>query len=259
MSKIVICVPVFDTEANGRTEYTKATFFSLREFVNPDTTTVVFINNNSCKATYDFLEENCDCNGFELIHNDNNVGTAEAINIGIYELADADDYVIKMDNDCIMFEHEWADKMRACMESDPSIGVLGLKRKDLPNYPDSGQYPTKLQFTSTELGEPWHIIELCDDIIGTCHMYSPKLREKVGYLYQPGSYGFDDNLMCRRSILAGFRNAFYPSVEIDHIDTGETEYTDWKRKYASAQWDLFEKALASYDEDISNIYYNPFV
>lgn len=258
MGKILICVAVFDNKENQRLDYTIETYNSLCCTVNKDTTDVVFIDNASYPETEEFLKNLAE-DDFFLIRNENNVGTAEAINLGINKYAEPGDFIIKMDNDVVVRELGWADKMKACIESDPSIGVLGLKRKDLPNSPNHDQYPTTLQFANREHGQPWHIIEECSDIIGTCQMFSPKLIEKTGYLYQPGLYGFDDVLMCERSRIAGFRNAFYPSIEIDHVDIGETEYVDWKRKYAGTQFGTVNKLIEGYQSGEKSIYYDPFV
>ena len=53
----MICVAVFDTVQNERTEYTVATYESLKKRVNPEITRIFFIDNNSCKETKDFLKD----------------------------------------------------------------------------------------------------------------------------------------------------------------------------------------------------------
>ncbi len=256
--KILICVAVYDTEENDRFKYTERMFWSLWDSIDAGTTKAVFINNASCDKTTKFLNEVKVENDINVMNLENNVGTAEAINLGWEKFAEPGDYLVKLDNDVTFSEFGWADKMKACLESDPSIGVLGLKRKDLPNSPGHDQYPTELQFANRDNGGEWHPIEVCSDIIGTCQMFNPELIKKVGYLYQPGLYGFDDVLMCERSRIAGFRNAFYPSVEIEHIDTGETEYVEWKRKYAGVQFSQVNKIIADYNSGEKSIYYNPF-
>lgn len=256
-NKILICVAVYDTEENNRFQYTESTFWSLYDTIDPRTTEVVFINNASYSETSEFLNTRVS-SLFKVINLENNVGTAEAINIGMNKYSEEGDFIIKLDNDVEFHSKNWADKMKACLESDPSIGILGLKRKDLPNAPNHEQYPTTLQFANREHGDTWHVIEECSDIIGTCQMFNPELIKKAGYLYQPGLYGFDDVLMCERSRIAGFRNAFYPSIEIDHIDTGETEYVEWKRRYAGTQFTEVNKIIEGYNSGEKSIYYNPF-
>jgi GT2 family glycosyltransferase len=246
---------VYDTDSNKRTDYTIQTYQSLVETTNSETTRIIFIDNDSCQRTKKFLSQIKNKNIY-VITNNQNIGTAEAINLALKTRNN--EYCIKMDNDVVVNELGWVEKMIRCFEKDPKLGILGLKRVDLPNSPTSKEYPTELKFLPHELGEPWLIVEECKDIIGTCTMYSPKLIDKVGYLYQPSIYGFDDVLMCSRSILSGFYNAFYPSVEIQHIDDGKNPYTEWKRKYAGIYLPKIEGIIKEYTEGTRPIYYNPF-
>lgn len=256
--KILICCAVFDTDQNERTAYTIETYKSLTKTINKSTTEIVFIDNASCDKTKKILKSIEKYEGIHIITNSKNVGTAEAINKGIHKYADKDTYVIKLDNDVTFGRYGWADEMVKCIEHDPSIGVLGLKRKDLPNQPDSNEYPTKLEFLKHELGEEWFIVEWCEDIIGTCIMINPKLRKEIGYLWQPSIYGYDDVLLCARSMISKYNNAFYPSVEIEHLDDGKNPFSDWKRKHAGIYLSQISGIIDDYQFGRKSIYYNPF-
>ena len=258
MSRIIICVAVYDTDTNERSDYTQQTIDSLNYTINKDSTIVVFVDNNSCRKTKTMLNNIKSKKSFYVITNTENVGTAEAINQAIYTYANPEDYVVKLDNDVTFSRYGWADEMRDMIEHHPVIGVLGLKRVDLPNQPNSIQYPTMLKYIPHELGQKWRVFEVCDDVIGTCHMYNPLLREKVGYLWQPGTYGYDDVLMCARSSVVGFTNGFYPCVDIVHLDKGDTPYTDWKRRIAGKYLNQIRAIIDSYQNGTRPIYYNPF-
>lgn len=262
MSKILICVACHDTEENGRTKYTKRTYDSLCETIDNATTKVAFIDNGSCKETKDFFDEIDDFNTFlPVITNDHNTGTAEAINLGIHTYGKKGDFVIKLDNDVTFGEFGWADKMKSIIERDPKIGILGLKRKDLLDQPLSPEYPTIMKYVNHNLGDKWdfyNVVEERGEIIGTCTMFNPKLLEAVGYLWQPSVYAFDDCLMSTRSRIAGFYNAFYPCIEIEHIDAGGTSYTEWKKKMASVYLGSIKKIEEEYYDGTRSIYYNPF-
>jgi hypothetical protein len=73
-----------------------------------------------------------------------------------------------------------------------------------------------------------------------------------------GLYGFDDSLMCVRSSKAGYTNCFMHGIEIDHIDPGGTEYTDWKNKYAHEMIGKYAEVERMYNNGSKSIYYNPF-
>jgi GT2 family glycosyltransferase len=259
---INIAVACFDTDSNKRTEYTKKTFESLISTINKETTSLYFVDNGSCDKTKKFLKSISNLENVNVFYNNTNEGTASATN-KIINLRKPGDYIIKCDNDVTFGSYGWADEMVKCIEIEPSIGVLGLKRKDLPNQPSSEEYPTNIDFIPKhKLGEPWFkdkiMIEWCDDIIGTCTLFNPLLLDKIGYSWQPSVYGFEDNLLCTRSLLAGFRNAFYPSVEIEHIDPGTNPFTEWKRNQAHVYWDKFEEAKADFISGKRDIYYSPF-
>ena len=247
---------IYDTEDNNRSQFTEKSLPSIIETTEKGIDKIVVIDNASCKRTKDLLENFKE--HIDIITLQENIGTAEAINRGIEKHWDGLSTIVKIDNDVVIHDKRWTERMRRCFDREPKLGVLGLKRKDLPNHPEDEQYPTKLLFTEHQEGESWEVIELCEDIIGTCTMYSALLIRKVGYLYQPGLYGFDDNLMCLRSMIAGFANAFYPFVEIDHIDPGGDWYCEHKQKLALEGHEEARKIQEEYKSAERSIYYNPF-
>lgn len=247
---------VFDTEENGRTEYTISTFRSLISTVNWERHRLIVVDNCSCHETASFLHE-CMSQGYiTLITNKTNVGTAKAINQGI-KLRQPGEMVIKIDNDVIIHQSAWVDEMEEAITRDPSIGILGFKRKDLaqsPNNPNQ-TFRSELLMLPHEPGERWIAVEEADDIMGTCTMFNPKLLDVLGGLWQPGLYGFDDTLMSLRSRLSGFKNCFLPHIEIDHIDRGDNPYAEVKQKQAGEAWEAYKQAHIEFSNGTRNIYY----
>ena len=94
--------------------------------------------------------------------------------------------------------------------------------------------------------------------MGTCQAYSPALLDKIGYLYQPRLYGFDDALAAVRCKVAGMWSIFLPHIEIDHIDPGDTEYQGWKEKHAGEDMKTYNSLASEYFSGARSIYYNPF-
>lgn len=124
--------------------------------------------------------------------------------------------------------------MEYAIECDPRIGQVGLKRKDCWEHPkhENPDLRSVLKMLPHKNLEPWVVVEQAKHIMGTCVMHSSTLLDRVGYLYQPGLYGYDDVLMSWRSNLAGLYTCFLPHIEIDHIDPGGDEYTDWKTRHS---------------------------
>lgn len=224
----LIAMAVFDTEENGRSEYTLETLKSL--FWTVKGHRIVVVDNASCEETKRILR---DCANFiEVITLTENVGTAKAVNKA-WQLRKAGENCIKMDNDVVIHQSGWVEQMENAISKDPTIGIVGLKRKDCWEEPSRTDfYKSELQMLPHVAGEPWVVVERVNHVMGTCQMFSSELLDKIGYLYQPRLYGFDDALAAIRCQVAGFYSCFLPHIEIDHIDTGATAYQGWKEKHA---------------------------
>ena len=195
----------------------------------------------------------------KVIYNDENIGTAEAIN-KIWRLREPGEAAIKMDDDVVIYKDGWVDLMEEAIGKDSKIGIIGLKRRDLiqTTWHDDPHFRSELVMLPHIPGDRWTYVERTGDIMGTCAMYSPALLDKIGYLKQIKKYGYDDNIACHRSHLAGFYNCFLIGVDIEHVDTGGTPYQTWKQRHSeecTAEYIRFIHAMIDGKEPI---YYNPF-
>lgn len=260
----LIAMAIYDTVENQRSKYTISTLNNLFYTVDFSKHRLMLIDNNSCELTKNFLkqfkEEFTNKNNIEIITCNTNIGTAEAINLGWKQRVTGENCV-KMDNDVIIHKKGWIDELEAAIQRDNTIGQAGLKRKDCcetPNFPDLF-YRSELTMLPHKPGEKWIIVEKVNHVMGTCVMHSSALLDKVGYLYQPKLYGFDDSFMSLRSTLAGFKNIFLSHIEIDHIDPGDNPYQKWKENHASECWNEYQKAVKAYKSGTKSLYYNPFI
>jgi GT2 family glycosyltransferase len=259
MDKVLIAMAVHDTEENKRSELTEQV---LKELYIQD----VFydhdfwvIDNNSCQATKDIIK------GYEadglinVITNEENIGTAEAVNLA-WKHRMIGQHCIKMDNDVIINYYDWIKEMAEAIQREARIGIVGLKRKDCWEEPNHAlpDWRSELIMLPHFAGQRWIIVEKCHHIIGTCQMYSSALLDKIGYLCQPNLYGYDDVLASHRSTVAGMWNVFLPHIEIEHIDKGETEYQTWKEKHSAEVTQQVIKMTHEYYHGTRPIYYNPF-
>lgn len=254
MALIAMCC--WDTVENGRSEYTQATLNSLAETVDRALHRIIVVDNASCEETKAVLNHYVKLGVIDqLITLDENVGTAKAINKA-WELREPNEHCVKMDNDVVIHYKGWVDELEIAIQRDPNIGIIGLKRKDCwenPNH-DNPFYRSTLEMLPHEAGQPWIVIEKVRHVMGTCQMFNSKLLDKIGYLYQPTLYGFDDCLAATRSEVAGFYNAFLPHIDIDHIDTGATEYQGWKEKVSGQAMIEFNRITQGYRNGDINIY-----
>jgi GT2 family glycosyltransferase len=227
-----------DTVENKRSKYTLQTLESLVNTTDFNNHRIIVIDNNSCIETKNILEEHEQF--ITVITNTENVGTAKAINQA-WAYRKPNEVVIKMDNDVVINNYGWVEEMELAMKLG-GYGIMGLKRKDLMQSPNaSNHWKTELKMLPHEKGDNWVVVEESADIMGTVQMFHPELINKMGGLMQAGVYGFDDTLACIRAILLGYKLAFLPHIDIDHIDVGGDAYTEWKRKYAGEKMEEFYK------------------
>jgi GT2 family glycosyltransferase len=261
-----IIMTVYALEGSKRIEYAKKSLNSLIAVTNFSTHELFISDNGSCDEMLEFYKEfsivfGCIFPDENLIIslNGKNLGTSGGLNEGLKERK-PNQYCIKIDDDVVVNTKDWVDKMEECFERFDNLGILGAKRRELVQHPDHENlaYRTVIKYLKHERGQTWIPIELCDDIIGTLTMFSPSLLDKVGFGFQPSLYGFDDCLWSLRSKLAGFTNAFLPTIQIDHIDTGEGEFVMWKQKHAGEIIAEFSEIAEDYKKGVRDIYYNPF-
>lgn len=262
----LIAMAVHDTAENKRTQFTRETLDCLRRTVHPARHRVIVVDNGSCPETLELYEQYPQ---FDYLYNTENIGTAEAINRA-WMFRYPDENAVKMDNDVVIHVQNWADmleeaisrKMAYNLHTDEwvmnEIGIIGLKRKDLAESPWRTDWArSRMYRLSHEPGERWLDIERVGHVMGTCQMYSAALLEKIGFLYQPGLYGFDDALAAARCKAAGFWNAFLLGIEIDHIDPGGTPYNEWKREEADKYWKKVQEIGNDYLTGKKSVYYAP--
>ncbi len=243
----LIAMAVYDTEENKRSEITYTCLRRLLDVVDFTRHRLFIVDNNSCQESKDifreyavrfdnYYRENASLTYPILITLPENIGTARAINQA-WRLRQPGEHCIKLDNDIIINSPGWVDEMEEAIRRDPLIGQVGLKRKDCWEWPghEHPDWKSELHMLPHVPGETWQIVEKVKHVIGSCVMHSAALLDKVGYLYQPSLYGYDDVIMSHRAHLAGFYSCFLPHINIDHIDPGDTPYQDWKHKHSAEQ------------------------
>jgi hypothetical protein len=165
-----------------------------------------------------------------------------------------------MDNDVRFHESGWLDNLEECVNIDPRIGIIGLKRKDLaetPHAPAGDWNHSDLIMLPHTPGHRWLIVEKAAHVMGTCQLYNSALLDKMGYLVQFGKYGLDDCLAAIRCAAAGFYSCFYPHYEIDHLDPGDTPYQGWKEAEAKKRFPAFGKLRHAYLHEGKSVYHGP--
>lgn len=270
MSLIVMCC--YDTEENGRSEYTKLTLESLADTVDWKKHKIIVIDNNSCKETKTIINKYKDIQGFNsivysgiefkkkhllysVITLSENVGTARGINMGL-RMRKPGENCIKIDNDVVIHDPNWVEQMEEVIARCPEYGIVGLKRKDLRQTPYDADpnFRSELRQLPHEAGQSWIVVEETEDIMGTCTMLSSTLIDKIGGYAQPKNYAFDDTLLNLRAGLAGFKKCFLPHIEITHLDRGDNPYSQEKIQIANEAWPEYHKLHKAYIDGTRPLY-----
>lgn len=254
----LVSMVVYSTEENKKDECLAKTLKSLDSTVDFKKHRLMLSVNGATEVTKRIIHNNRDIIS-HVFWNDENLGTARAIN-KIWQERKEGEHVVKMDDDVVIHQSGWLDLLEEIVTIDPTIGQAGLKRKDCiesTTHPDPYYRSELIQLPHTP-GHKWITVEKVHHVMGTCVLHSSALIDKVGYLFQPSKYGWDDVLMSARSIGAGFSNVFASHIDIDHIDEGQTPFQGWKEKVALEHLHEINGLIHKYKVEKKDIYYNPF-
>lgn len=265
----IICMAVWSTEKNGRLKYTRECLFSLLDTVNFNKHRLFISDNKSSDETHNMYKEFVSAWNDKLFppehliinFNAENLGTAEAVNLGI-KVRKKGEYPIKMDDDIVFHAAGWVEEMEEAIVRYPKIGICGGKRNDLLESPNNkeGWYKSKLVMLPHESGQTWIPFEIADHVIGSVTMYNPELVDEIGYLKQFSVYSYDDVTFCARTWNTNkFICGFLPYLRLSHIDTGENvSHLEWKRDLANKDWAAVQEVLQGYKNKSIPLYYNPY-
>lgn len=249
---------VFDTVENDRTKYTRAALESLTHTVDTTKHRIVIVDNASCEETAYIIDQYADFYNGKAIHLEKNVGTAEGWNKAV-RLRNPGEHVIKIDNDIVINGcTNWVDQLEEVVRIDPTIGQVGLKRKDCSETTTNKNpfYRSVIRQLPHEPGARWVIVESQFHVMGSCVLHSSALLDKIGFMYQIGLYGFDDSFMSARARKAGFDTCMLPHIDIDHIDGGDNPYTQHKQKLANDVWAAGQYVSTMRDINEGKYYYD---
>jgi GT2 family glycosyltransferase len=180
------------------------------------------IDNGSSDATRDYLEGLAlSSENVRLIFDEKNSSFARATNQGM-RIA-AGDYVLLLNNDVVVSDG-WLDRMIACAESDPSIGIVGpctnhaagRQLVEVPSWQNEADLQKFARSFAEENAGGW-----CETphVIGFCMLIKREVIEKIGLLDERfGSGGFEDHDFCLRAQQAGYKIMVAGDVFVYQID-----------------------------------------
>ncbi len=201
-------------------EYTKKCIQSIRKHT-PEPHEIVFIDNGSTDGTVKWLNKMAAENeNYSVIENSDNLGFARGCNQGIE--ASGGEFILLLNNDVVVSDG-WLSGMLECHRHAPDAGIVGPMTNNI-----SG--PQRVS------SEDYRSIEYLDEyakkfrdkhrhrriplrrIVGFCMLFTRELVEKTGLLDETfGTGNFEDDDLCLRAALEGFRNYIAGDVFIHHF------------------------------------------
>src|SRR5580692_10304052 len=130
----LIGMAVYSTEQNGKDEYLAKTLKSLFKTVDFKRHRLMLSVNARTDQTNHLIGIYKDIIS-GVMYNDINLGTAEAINL-VWRHRKPNEHAVKMDDDIVIHQEGWLDRLEEVVTRDSTIGQAGLKRKDCIEAPD---------------------------------------------------------------------------------------------------------------------------
>jgi len=269
MKRVLGAVATFNRKAMVQRAIT-----SWLETIPSDLWDLYIVDNGSTDGTAEWIETLAEGNSFiKAILLKENFGTAPALNLA-WRYRKPAQHCVKADSDIVVNTPGFLERALKLLEVLPTIGIVGLRRKDLAERPDHPDPWLRSKLYAVEFPDEVIRIESCNHIIGSFTLYSAKALEKFGFLYQmqderKPAYGYDDALACLRMHKLGYSTVFLRGwseieVDIDHIDPGEgngsdawnADYTKWKLEEATVWMPRYREITKEYLDGTRKCYYS---
>jgi GT2 family glycosyltransferase/Flp pilus assembly protein TadD/glycosyltransferase involved in cell wall biosynthesis len=204
---------------SNQLRYTKECVRSIKQHTM-EPHEIIFVDNGSTDNTLKWLKKLVIQNpNYLLIENSTNLGFSKGCNQGIQ--ASSGEYIVLLNNDVVVTEN-WLGGMLECLKHGPDIGIVGPMTNNIsgPQKVPSVTYSAihELDEYSREFRSRNRHRRIPNRrIVGFCMLFRRQLVEEIGFLDENfGSGNFEDDDLCLRAVLAGYRNMIAGDVFIHH-------------------------------------------
>jgi GT2 family glycosyltransferase len=195
--------------------------------------TTYLADNGSTDGSMDRLEAEFGSSGIVFVRNGENLGFSAGCNRAIRRaLADGCEYVLLLNNDCIVAEAGFLEAMVTLAEADPRVGLVGGK---LLRWPDTGIIwgtggwiswagERFVGFDEPDHGQHDQVAER-GFISGALMLIRREVLERVGLLPEEYFFGHEDWEYGIRARRLGYRLVYQPKAVVYHQAGRSTEPT----------------------------------
>ena len=216
-------------------KYTKECVRSIQQYT-PEPHEIIFIDNGSTDGTVKWLKRLVDQHAnYRLIENDGNLGFAKGCNQGIE--AATGDHVVLLNNDVVV-TRDWLPGLLECLHSAADIGIVG----PMTNHISGPQKVPHVDYASAADLHAYAGLFRTQNryrripsrrVVGFCMLFKRCLIDEIGLLDESfGSGNFEDDDLCLRACLSGYRNLIAGDVFIHHY--GSRTFVGNKINYGSS-------------------------
>ncbi|MDZ4720212.1 MAG: glycosyltransferase [Roseiflexaceae bacterium] len=223
---------------------TQACIASIRAHTLATLYQLIVVDNGSTDGTREWLRDQPD---ITLIANTTNLGFTRGNNQGM-AAAPTDHDILLLNNDTLMTQDGWLNRLRAVAHSEPTNGIVGCTLLHTNGrlqhagtvMPDNlwgyqigggelyvGQYPGVRQV---------------EGITGACMYIRRDLYDTIGGLDDAFFSYYEDSDYCLRAIQSGFRVVCTGDVQIIHHENTSTKVnrSDWQAMFSAGR-QIFER------------------
>jgi GT2 family glycosyltransferase/Flp pilus assembly protein TadD len=245
-------------------EYTKRCIESIFKHTK-ETFELIVVDNGSTDGTVEYLEsevnvQNTKISGqrsevrIKIIKNKENLGFAAGNNQGM--AVARGEYILLLNNDVVVTPG-WLDRMIACLERHPQIGIVGPRSNYVsgPQLVSSVSYNVdtlkgltgySADFAAENAGKATSILR----VVGFCMLIKRSVIEKIGGMDERYGLGnFEDDDFSLRAAFVGFESWVAEDCFIHHF--GSRTFAGAKidfRKSLQMNWEIFKKKWELPDE-----------
>jgi len=214
MKPILVCTPTWN-----KAQFLGHTLYNVRLTTDAKLYRHIVVDNGSTDDT----RQVCENLKVERIKNIENVGIAQALNQVLLRLEPGQRFM-KLDDDLTFFNPGWMEAMLQVLEDDNLIGGVAVPRL--------GREADQLCGSIHTNGSQW-IVEATSNWWSNCAMYQYEAVRDLGSFWQPGLYGYEDELTGVRLRKLGWRTVYLASFRVLHNGSWQTkrelpQYRKWK-------------------------------